>query len=114
MTGPFVRQRSPLRFVPPLPMLQSGRRLRVSPLRDASRARVLTFSAPERAVVADFLRNSTGWSSYPEAYKAAVYDFWDPRTAGAARASVEADIREAFVGVEVRPEAPLIRTTPGA
>ncbi len=89
-----------------------------SPYRDACRARILTFSAPERAAVADFLRNSTAWSSHPEAYKTAVYDFWDPRTAGAAavvgeppltRASVEADIREAFVGAEVRPAAPLIR-----
>jgi hypothetical protein len=89
--------------------------------RDEARARILTFSTRERAAVADFLRSSRSWSWAPEAHKIAVYDFWDPRTAGTVaptatlgdppltRATVEADIRAAFADAESRPAPPIVR-----
>lgn len=49
-----------------------------SSYREAARARVATFSAPERAAVAAFLRNSSGWEHNPDAYETAVHEFWDP------------------------------------
>ncbi len=92
-----------------------------SSYRDGARARILTFSTEERAAVADFLRSSHSWSWKPEAHKIAVYDFWDPRTAGTVaptatlgeppltRASVESDIRAAFADAESRPAPPIVR-----
>lgn len=83
-----------------------------SDYRDARRARILTFSEQERAAVAAFLCSDRGWDGDPEGYMTAIYDFWDPQTAGIAapvcdppmaRMLVAADIRAAF-GVG---EAPL-------
>ncbi len=82
---------------------------------DTGRARILTFSEQERAAVAAFLCNDRGWDHNPEGYMTAIYDFWDPKTAGIvapdcepsmARALVAADIRAAFGVGEAPPPPP--------